>query len=506
MPIEYIGDDIVVVRRDNGSTWELYWGDPVHRFAERDVPPTNPAKKETGKLRIATVDREGNLVMGFIRGNVKLAPSSVLRFSMIDVQQGDGMIIETPAGKVIFIDGGDNKLFARHASARYPATTAAKPQLIDAMIITHGDADHFKGLSELKRSESDDRPGKAIFVVPERIYHNGLVKRPEKNPGKPDREAIEMFGEHKAVADGSEYAIDLVDDPRTVPAVERNEPFNEWCETIDHWDKRAVRVLGKPIEISRIDQNSDGFLPFIVAEGLSVELLGPLVETVDGAPALRFLRDPPEDSNLLLGDREPAKKGSYSASHTVNGHSINIRLVFKNVRFLMTGDMNQEAMARLRLELPNADLTSEILKAPHHGSADFDLPFLRQVKPVVSLISSGDENLAKEHIHPRATMLAALGKVSRDPFGIIFNTELAAFFKYRGPSVDQKPSDKEEASYEGFERTNFGIIHVRTNGERVLAFTHSGKKGMNEAYRFAVAADGSVAFAKKVTKISAPAA
>lgn len=38
----------------------------------------------------------------------------------------------------------------------------------------------------------------------------------------------------------------------------------------------------------------------------------------------------------------------------------------------------------------------------------------------------------------------------------------------------------------GFERTNFGIIHVRTDGERVLVFTHSGKKGLNEAYRFSV--------------------
>ncbi len=37
-----------------------------------------------------------------------------------------------------------------------------------------------------------------------------------------------------------------------------------------------------------------------------------------------------------------------------------------------------------------------------------------------------------------------------------------------------------------FERTNFGIIHLRTDGERVLVFTHSGKRGMNEAYRFTV--------------------
>jgi hypothetical protein len=84
---------------------------------------------------------------------------------------------------------------------------------------------------------------------------------------------------------------------------------------------------------------------------------------------------------------------------------------------------------------------------------------------------------------------------------VIFCTELAAFFKTLGYVVDpQKPTDKVFA----FERTNFGIAHVRTDGERVLAFTHSGKKFMNEAYRFSVSPTGDVKFASAVTKRSAP--
>lgn len=53
----------------------------------------------------------------------------------------------------------------------------------------------------------------------------------------------------------------------------------------------------------------------------------------------------------------------------------------------------------------------------------------------------------------------------------------------------------------GFDRKNFGIIYIRTGGERVLVFTHSGKKGLNEAYRFDVTVeDGErkIKFAKKV--------
>lgn len=58
----------------------------------------------------------------------------------------------------------------------------------------------------------------------------------------------------------------------------------------------------------------------------------------------------------------------------------------------------------------------------------------------------------------------------------------------------------------GFKRLNFGIIQIRTDGQRVLAFTHSGKQGLNEAYRFTVSPTGDTTFAAKVTKRSAPSA
>jgi hypothetical protein len=56
----------------------------------------------------------------------------------------------------------------------------------------------------------------------------------------------------------------------------------------------------------------------------------------------------------------------------------------------------------------------------------------------------------------------------------------------RGLSRDLETNKKQKKIYFGFERTNFGIIHVRTDGERVLVFTHSGKSNMKEAYRFRV--------------------
>src|SRR5215213_6569561 len=58
-------------------------------------------------------------------------------------------------------------------------------------------------------------------------------------------------------------------------------------------------------------------------------------------------------------------------------------------------------MALMRQNIDLAKLEAEVVKAPHHGSDDFDFEALQAMKPVVSLISSGDESTNKEYIHPR---------------------------------------------------------------------------------------------------------
>lgn len=193
---------------------------------------------------------------------------------------------------------------------------------------------------------------------------------------------------------------------------------------------------------------------------------------------------------IEMEDEIEGKGKSYSAAHTINGHSLVFQLKYGNVRFLYTGDLNQESCLELlkKMREGEVNLESEIFKVPHHGSADFSHSFIERVKPVVSVISSGDENARKEYIHPRATMIGALGKYSRVVRPLIFVTEMVAFFEYLGTSEllkdrgSHKPGDK----YYGFKRSSFGIVHVRTDGKRVMVFTHSGKRDMKEAYAFEV--------------------
>ncbi|MBB6510816.1 glyoxylase-like metal-dependent hydrolase (beta-lactamase superfamily II) [Rhizobium soli] len=152
--MQYLDDDIVNLRRPDGSEAQYYWGDGCNVLSEPE-----------GKKEVEIVGLRGVVDRGFIDGRARLRSDALLRLSMVDVQQGDGLIIETPSGKVIFIDGGDNQLFARHANARFPKTSDDDPLIVDLILITHGDADHFDGLTELRKSETDTRPQKRIFVA-----------------------------------------------------------------------------------------------------------------------------------------------------------------------------------------------------------------------------------------------------------------------------------------------------------------------------------------------------
>ena len=136
---------------------------------------------------------------------------------------------------------------------------------------------------------------------------------------------------------------------------------------------------------------------------------------------------------------------------------------------------------------------SEVFKVPHHGSADFSGAMFQAVSPVVSIVSSGDESARKEYIHPRATLMGALGKWSRVPEPLIFVTELVAFFNVEGWSKLSDAKDegaKERGEFFGFSRTAFGIVKTRTNGKRLLVYTDSGNVQMKEAYAYALDSSG----------------
>jgi beta-lactamase superfamily II metal-dependent hydrolase len=486
-----INIDFAVMREDGSKRRTLLaWGDPVRmtkRTASRiDVEVDDWIPQADGSIKPVT--RKGFLKRKAEGREVALPADQleVLKIVFVDVQQGDGAVIWTPKGKLITIDGGDNPMFARFLAARFPGSTDEKRQPIDAMVVTHGDADHFAGLAKIQESETaDGLPAyKRLFAHPRRVYHNGLVKRPSSAAER------ESFG--ATVTAGDDVIVtDLASDLLAVPPAQMNAPFKAWRKALQAWSTPDA------IEFRRLAKGDTEAFAFLDDEDIGVEVLGPIPVKAGGKDGLPFLREPKDGVPLAHLDFQP---GGLSASHTINGHSVVLRLTFGNVRMLFAGDLNNASEARLAAEhaAGTIDLESEILKVPHHGSHEFTAEFLEAVSPLISVVSSGDENARKEYIHPRATLMNSLGRHSRGDHGLVFVTEMVAFFEVVGPSQSKPKGNAKPAHFFGFRRSAFGCVRVRTDGRHVLVFTDSGRRDFHEVYAYDVDAQGEVTPRAKV--------
>jgi hypothetical protein len=508
-----INVDLAKILDDEGKLLRVAaWGDGV----ELDSP-ADADKKEVKVRTVKMVEQpDGSVkpknIVGTIRQPaggppvvVPVAQSTVLKVNFVDVQQGDGSVIETPRGRLILVDGGDNQLFARYLANRFRGTTLQNPRDVDCVLVTHGDADHFLGLTEIHQSESHDTPHKRLFIRPRRVYHNGLVKRPSSRNGKKVSDT-ELLGETVDAPGKKKVIVGLVDSLLDVPDAEMNAPFKAWKSALRTYENRYAAQTG-PIEFRRLEQGMDDAFGFLADEEISVEVLGPLTTTVNGRKGLRFLGDPPK--GIKVGHDpdhpQPPKFSGFSASHTINGHSVIIRLRYGNFRFLFAGDLNEEAEMDL-VENHAAKLRAEVFKVPHHGSADFSTDFMKAVCPVLSVVSSGDESSRKEFIHPRASLMGALGRFSRLDKPLILVTEMVAFFEMMGYVDPERHEMKEGVAlvkggkavelkkfgrrFFAFNRKAFGLVKVRTDGKRLLVCTDSGNVAMKEAYAYQADANG----------------
>lgn len=483
--------DVFKTRDRKGFMFTLAWGDEVDVLETTDtyLRINTVRYEENSDGSILPVSLEAYICprLAGMKPNdivVPKADNRVLKVDFVDVQQGDGAVIESPDGKIVLVDGGDNQLFARYLASRFRGTSPEHPKEIDCIVVTHGDADHFVGLTEIHKSETHAEPRKRLFIAPRCVLHNGIVKRASKDKADKSVPESALLGATKKVG-GTTILVDLVDSLLDVPDEDMNRPFRQWKKTLTAWNKRGE------IAFRRVSAGDDDAFGFLNSSGLKVSVLGPLMTRQDGVEGLKFLGTPgnvPRSGEASL-EAEPRAFKGLSADHTINGHSIVFRLQYGACSFLFTGDLNEEASRTLAQQhkAGEINLRSEIFKAPHHGSADFSGAFLGMVSPVVSIVSSGDESAKKEYIHPRANLLGALGRHSRIDEPLIFVTELVAFFRQEGwARLTDKNAAEERGEFYSFSRTAYGMVRTRTDGNRLLVVTNSGKADMKEAYCYAL--------------------
>lgn len=94
-----------------------------------------------------------------------------------------------------------------------------------------------------------------------------------------------------------------------------------------------------------------------------------------------------------------------TASARPNDLSVLARVTVRGVRILFTGDLSAAAEARILAR--GVDVRADVLKVPHHGSADTDPRFLAATRATVAVISVGADN---DYGHPTAKALAWLAR------------------------------------------------------------------------------------------------
>ena len=409
------GPTAIVYQDDNGrksrkKLIQLLWGDLIDL---REEPPGDYARVGV------RIDEGTKIHSGWIKkSDIQVKP--VLEVTFVDIGQGDGCLLITPDADVpdfkrraMVIDAGEKDSMMRYVRYRFMYPSANRPKEIHAGIISHPDQDHYKGFGPLFK-----QPGLSFKT----LYHNGLVERKGGSVLGPCTSTEPKLFTH-LIKSRAQLGTLLDKDARV--AGRKNYP-DMLRDAFDADKFGAFKML------SRADQHMPGFGP---GDEVTIQVLGPVVE---------------KNSQGKAGLRDFGNTG-----FTKNGHSVVLRLTYGKVRILLGGDLNIPSEKLLLKTIMGKDvpenktehtkyinaarkkLEVDIAKSCHHGSADFSSLFLEAVNPIVTVISSGDD---EPHSHPRAETLGAIGVTSRGERPLIFSTELARSAKdaIRNPRQERK--------------------------------------------------------------------
>jgi len=415
----------------------------------------------------------------------------ILEMIFLDVGQGDGCILTTPLigskEKIMIIDAGSGDNMKGYLDYRF--RDFKKRFTFHSAIITHPDSDHYRGFQKMFENKQ---------ISFEHVYHNGLMERTGEDLLGPatdgfltdiraSKTAVRNLYSNSAVRGGKWYA-------ELIWTALNSDRFRDISMlSTEHGQKEDGRTW------------MPGFAPSNNSE-FTIEVLGPVVEKApNGKKGLRtFAR------SMTATAMDKGK--------TKNGHSVLLRLKYRDFSILFGGDLNTpaehflmrhygndgdapttKAESTAMIEKAKARFAVDVMKCCHHGSSDVTDEFLEATEPTAYVVSSGDE---ESHVHPRPDLLGLLGKKGRGHRPLVLCTEILRSTreredpKLRGKldklvaKIDKetdagkkKELEKERAKIldELFKRNVgvYGAINLRTDGRSaVVAFRSEKPKGV----------------------------
>ncbi|MBN2431898.1 MAG: MBL fold metallo-hydrolase, partial [Acidobacteria bacterium] len=391
---------------------------------------------------------------GFIRRN-QLGPQRHLEIFFNDVDQGDSILIQTPEDQRILIDGGETDDAHAFITNKYRLDKADNYIDLEAVVATHSDSDHTKGLLKILEDPK---------IAVKRVFHNGLFRwksggDPGLRAGRTVEGIVDDWPQESASRKLSSLMSDFVNAARKA---QQNLPVA--LQAMSQQERWQGRLDFDPADFTfRRLERKDVFMPPFdgIQSSFTLEVLWPWAQ--------------PDANNME----------SYpwygSAAKTVNGNSIVLKLTHGQNRILLTGDLNEKSMDDL-LELydeRSGALSADVYKAAHHGSQHFSVPFLKAMAPDAAVVSSGDKAYDR-HGHPRAVLMGTLTRYAKHPRPGVFCTELAQCYR--------KLSDTELRAFNQgtrilYEKAIQGIVHLRSDGAQLYLGTVHGRPTPEDASR-----------------------
>ncbi|MEX2283626.1 MAG: MBL fold metallo-hydrolase [Gemmatimonadota bacterium] len=446
------------LKDDNDKTVRyLLWGDPVR-----------------------VLRKEGDLARVKARGRVGWVPKAVLteqgllELYVIDVGQGDGVLMRTPNDAWHLIDAGvanesqmTKKGAANFIRWKFLDDLDQDAVTLENVILSHMDYDHYGGMIDLFTGVVQ-RPDRTFDIEVENFYHNGMGRfGAAPRLGKTVKGTVPPlpFDDYRIQRD-DDFITELLD---------RKNSFGQPARPFEATFARFAKLVAKvPKTVRRLSQ-LDEYLPgYGAGSDVVVRVLGPILE--EAKPGVRGLRE--------LG----------SESLTRNGHSIVLRIEYDKVRILLTGDLNTASQRLLLSYHDLLEFASDVAKGCHHGSDDIDLRFVRAMKARTTIVSSGDN---EDYAHPRPRVLGASARYGRESKSVkgevlpplLYSTELARSVRLayaaavRPDGNSQLEIPAKNAEIKALETKAlfmplddipistdliYGLINVRTDGTRVL--------------------------------------
>ena len=269
-----------------------------------------------------------------------------LKVHMVDVGQGDAIIIELPDGSNVLIDGGENS----EKKKLLTYIDGLDIDVFDVVILTHSDADHIGGIDE--------------------VFDNYVVK----NCYRP-----------YVYYSGNAFELD--------------PEFNEGADSIDHDSAAYGRVLDKIYNETYTD--SEGQSYYCNWEYFNNDSsFGRDIIVGDKTYNYNFdfltpTKNFDDISYTNRNDFSPYVLFTYGEKGATEG----------DTRFdlMLTGDAEAAALKELLDFYSTENLDVDVLKVGHHGSKTSTTPdLLNKITPEYAIISCGEGNSYK---HPHQNVL-----------------------------------------------------------------------------------------------------